>query len=399
MNFFPIFLILLVGILFSAVFRRFHVPWVIGLIVSGIVIGPYGLDVLHTNETLDFMGQIGLIFLMFMAGLETQLSSFSKLKNRIEVLSVANGLIPFGVGMLIGLAFSLPLQSAILLGIIFISSSVAVIIPSLESSGLLNTTLGKTIVSATIIEDVLSLVLLSIFLQTVNPTTALPLPLFYLLLVMALFFLRIALPKVRKAFSADSKKETDIFQQELRVILTILIGTVITFEILGLHPIIAGFFAGLVLSDSIESEKVIDKLHTISYGLFIPIFFVIIGSQTDITVFTKSGDLLLVFVIVVGSIGSKFISGYLGGRVAKFTKKESIIIGATTTAQLSTTLAVVFTAVELGILSSDLSVAMVILSIVSIFIAPAVLRFYSDKLPKTEVVYNLGEEKMVEDKV
>jgi Kef-type K+ transport system membrane component KefB len=388
MNFFPFFIILIVGILFSTIFRRFHVPWVIGLIVAGMFVGPFGIDVFHANETMDFMGQVGLIFLMFMAGLETKLSSFKELKNRIEVLSFVNGLIPFGVGVVVGLAFGFPLQTALLLGIIFISSSVAVIIPSLEANGLSDTTFGKSIISATIIEDVASLVLLSIFLQTINPNTILPLPLFYLLLVLVLFFLRIALPKIRKFFSANSKKTADIFQQELRVIIAILIGTVISFEILGLHPIIGGFFAGLVLSDSIKSDKIIDKLHTISYGLFIPVFFVIIGTQTDISVFTNAGNLALILTIIIASIGSKFVSGYLGGRVAKFTKIESAVIGAATTAQLSTTLAVVFTGVELGIIPTDLSVAMVILSIVSIFIAPTVLRIYAESLPKTEVVYN-----------
>lgn len=394
MNFFPFFLVLVIGILFSAVFRRFHLPWVIALIIAGIIVGPFGLGVFHTNETIDFMGQIGLIFLMFMAGLETKLSSFGQLKHNIGILSIANGLIPFGVGLLVGLAFDMSLQSALLLGIIFISSSIAVIIPSLESNGLLHTPLGKSIVSATIVEDVASLLLLSIFLQTVNPTTSLPLPLFYLLLIIVLFFLRIALPKVRVIFSQKSKDVGDIFQQELRVILAILIGTVVSFELLGLHPLIAGFFAGLVLSDSIQSDILIDKLRTISYGLFIPIFFVIIGTQTDISVFTKAGaSLWLILVVVVASVLSKLVSGYLGGRAARFSKRESLVIGVSTTAQLSTTLAVVFTGVELGILSEELSVAMVILSIVTIFIAPLALNMFSKKIPQMEVVYTPEEEK------
>ena len=387
MTFLPFFLVLLVGILFSTIFRRFHVPWVIALIVAGIFVGPYGVDLLHTNETIDFMGQVGLIFLMFMAGLETKLSSFKELQNRIEVLSIANGIIPLGVGIIVGLAFGFSLPTSLLLGIIFISSSVAVIIPSLEANDLLDTTLGKSIVSATIIEDVASLILLSLFLQTVTPSTALPLPVFYALLLIALIVLRFALPKVRKIFSVNSQKISAVFQQELRVILTILIGTVILFELLGLHPIIAGFFAGLVLSDSIKSPVVIDKLHTISYGLFIPVFFVIIGTQTDISIFTQQGNILLIVTVIFAAIGSKFISGYLGGRVAKFTKKESALIGATTTAQLSTTLAVVFTGVELGLISNDLAGAMVMLSVVSIFIAPTAIKRYSESLPKTEVVY------------
>jgi len=185
----------------------------------------------------------------------------------------------------------------------------------------------------------------------------------------------------------------DLFQQELRVIFAILIGTVISFEILGLHPIIAGFFACLVLSGSIKSEILKEKLHTISYGLFIPTFFIIIGTKTNLGIFLESHSAaLLIVVVVLGSLLSKFASGWIGGRIIGFTSSQSLLIGASTIPQLSTTLAVAFTAAALGLLNQELIVAMVILSTVTTFVGPLLMQVFSRHIMKdTKISESLAD--------
>jgi len=374
MEFLPFFLILLATVLFAAAFRRFHLPWVLALITAGVVVGPYGLELAKVTPTLGFLSQIGLIFLMFMAGLETKFDSFKKLKYDIGWLSALNSLIPLAAGIALGYWFGFSLTASLLIGIIFMSSSIAVIIPTLESLNLTNTKLGKSIVSSTIIEDVMSLILLSILLQSVNPLTALPLPSFYFLLALIMAGFAYGLPKIR-ALIPQRRDEKDLFESEVRLIFALMIGVVVTFELLGLHPIIAGFFAGLVLSDSIKSEILIEKLRTMSYGIFIPVFFVVIGMETNIGILNENAGVLgLIVTIVCVSIATKFFSGWLGGRIIGFKNKDASIIGLATIPQLSTTLAVVFTAVETGLLPEELIAAMVALSIVTTLIAPIGLR-------------------------
>lgn len=377
-EFFPFFLVLFAGVFFSDIFRRLHLPWVVALIVGGIVIGPHVLNVFEANDTIIFLGQIGLVFLMFMAGLETKLATFKESRRSITRLSLINGSFPFLVGLGIGFFFGYGWVASLLLGIIFVSSSIAVVIPSLEASGVLGTRLGKSIVASTIVEDVVSLILLSVLLQSTNPVTSLPLPLFYVLLFTSLFALRWVIPKIEWFFSSSLQGAKDLFQQELRSVFVILMGTVIVFEFLGLHPIIAGFFAGLVLSDSIGSDILKEKLRTISYGIFIPIFFVLIGMQANITIFGQlNGALLFVVIIVLGSIFSKFVSGWIGGRVSGFTSKESLLIGGSTIPQLSTTLAVAFMGAELGFLDKKLVTAMIVLSITTTLVSPILIRLFS----------------------
>lgn len=375
MEFLPFFLILLVGVLFSNLFRKFHLPWVLALIVAGLVIGPHGFSFVEISPTIEFLSQIGLIFLMFMAGLETKLSSFREFGKEIAWLSFFNATIPFAVGYSIGFFFGFDIIASLLLGIIFMSSSIAVIIPTLEATGIINTKLGRSIVATTIIEDVASLIFLSILLQSIDPITALPLPFFYVLLVIIIVAFRYGLPRIRDLIPRHRDKK-DLFESEVRIVFALLLGTVVTFELLGLHPIIAGFFAGLILSDSIKSEILIDKLRTLSYGIFIPVFFVVVGMKTDIRVFTNNdGALGLIAVVLLGSMISKFVSGWFGSRLSGFSKNNAITFGLATMPQLSTTLAVAFAAAELGIIESELVTAMVILSIVTTLVAPIAIRF------------------------
>ncbi len=373
-------IIISAGLILSEVFKKFHLPYVVALILAGIIIGPYGLGVIEGNGTLEFLGSIGLIFLMFMAGLDVRVSDLSRLRKQVSIFGIFNGAMPFVVGFAIAIYFGYGLMTAVLLGIIFISSSVAVVIPFLESIGLAQSRLGDTIIAATVAEDGLSLILLSIVLQTVNPTTGLPLPLFYLLFFFALLVLRYAIPRLEEALFPKKKRRGDFFEAELRFIFVVLLATVVFFDLIGIHPIVAGFFIGLILSETIRSKVMRDKLHALSYGLFIPVFFIIIGIETDVGVFfTVANSVLLASAIVVGSVVSKLISGYVGGRLCGFNPYESKFMAASTVPQLSTTLAVAFVGFEFELLDHSMITALVVLSIVTTFLGPMLMSRTMDK--------------------
>jgi len=362
-------------------------PWVVSLIVAGIAIGPHGFSLTEVTPTLDFFATIGLVFLMFMAGLEVRLSSLKESKKGVMIVSFLNGAIPFLLGWQIGLFLGYSMTASLLLGAVFISSSIAIVVPSLTRNNLLKTKLGKTTIGATMIEDILSLILLSVILQTNVSITFIPLPLFYILLAISLLVFRWLAGKMQTAFFkkvlAIFKKnhKKDIFQDKLRFVITLLLGIVIIFEILGLHPIIAGFFAGLIMSDIADNEKVKEKLRIVSYGFFIPIFFVVIGMQTDISLLLKfNGALVIVSAIVLSSMASKFISGIIGGTLSGFNFKESALIGSATMPQLTTTLAVAFAGLEFGLFDQKLVTALVALSLISVVISPLLINMISKKV-------------------
>lgn len=350
------------------------------LIAAGVVIGPFGLGIFDPSGTFQFLADIGLVFLMFMAGLEVRLSSLSKVGGKVSKVAITNAVVTFLAGVAIAFAFGYGSSAALLLGVVFICSSVSVMVPLLQGSKILQTALGRTIVGTAVIQDIASLIFLSIILQATNASTALPLPIFYLLFLIALIVLRLLYPRLKKLFTAILE-DSDPFEKEVRIVFAILIGTVVIFELLSLHPIIAGFFTGLVLSESLESRILHEKLHSLSYGLFIPIFFIVVGANTDIGVlFTRGEGLFLIAVVVLGSMLSTFGSGYLGAKLAGFSAAEAKLFGASMAPKLSTTLAASFAGLSFGIIDAALATSIVVMSIISTLIGTIAISFYSRKV-------------------
>ncbi|MEX0896368.1 MAG: cation:proton antiporter [Patescibacteria group bacterium] len=365
-----LFIILLSSLLSAFIFSRFHLPWVAALITAGIVIGPFGLGVVSLDPTLELFGELGLVFLMFMAGLEIKLSSFKLYKRSIVILSLLTAGTPMILGILVATAFGYSMMVSMLIGIIFISSSVAAIIPSLEHAKLLPTKLGKIIIASAMVNDIVALILLSIFLQITNPTTSLPLPLFYGALTLILLGLRWGVPKVRELRMKFGGREGE-FEREIRVVFAMLLGTVVLFEVLGLHAITAGFFTGLIVSDAITTDEIKSKLHALAYGIFIPLFFVIVGIKIDIAALLNSqpNTWWLIAALVSFSILGKFISGWAGSWLLEFSRPERKYIGFAMVPQLSTTLATAFVGLQYGLVDQSIITAMIILGIVSVMVS------------------------------
>lgn len=376
----PFIIILFAGIFFSEVFARLHVPWVVALVLGGIVLGfTSNVSLFTDNSLVQFFADIGLVFLMFMAGLETRFDQFRHLSKPTIILTLMNGLIPFALGFGIGLLFGFSVATSVLIGIIFISTSIAIVVPAMNETHLFKKLLGRTVVQSAIISDIASLILLSFIIQSSHPITSLPIGLYISILVFAIVILKWAVPRIvdffQKVQVEDEKKEAD-----LRLVFVILLGSVLLFEALGMHPIVGGFFTGLVMSEARIGPMLRTQINTLAYSLFIPIFFVIVGVSLDLSVFTKAHYTLpLVVSIVVGASFVKYLSGYWAGRVSGFSRLQSKIMGAATIPQLSTTLAVVFAGVSLGLIPEPLETALIMLSITSTLIAPFLISRFTNK--------------------
>lgn len=389
-TFVSFFIILLVAVIFSQLFSRMRIPWVVTLIVGGIFIGPSGLDLFKFDTTIDFLAQIGLVFLMFMAGLESKFSDTKNVRSKIVLTTILVGLLPAIMGIGVGYYFKSEWPAAILIGIIFMSSAIALLIPQFQSQKIIDTDLGKIIVSSAIVMDAVSLILLSLFLQITNGVFSTWNLLFYPLILAILAILMFIVPKIRwLTFEEDYPEEQDLFEKELRFVILILIGFVVFFELIGLHAIIAGFFAGLVLSQSMKSRILKAKLHSIGYGFFVPVFFVVVGANTDISIFWSRGNpraLFLVLSIITCLVVSKFVSGFLSGKFGGFKTKESLFLGFAVMPQLSTSLAVAFLGFGQGIIDRDILSSIVALTIVTSILAPIAISLIGKKLPEQQLI-------------
>lgn len=376
-------LILLVGLLIPELLKKFRLPFVTLIILTGSVLGPYGLDYVQFNDTIAFLGFLGMTFLMFMAGLETDTSRLADNKYKILTMGIMNGLIPFTVGMIIAASFGYSLMTSLLVGIVFISSSIALIIPSLSRREM-DSDDKQLILTAVMITDVISLIALGLVFQSQARITELSLPLYYIILVGSIFLLFYFIPRLSKfAFSKQFTKDKG-YERPLRLVIIILVGTLIFFSLLGVHPILAAFLVGLALSRAAakDKNKIIDtKLHTMGYGLFIPVFFFIVGMEMDLTLFSQFDiSNVLMIALILGLIGSKLFSGYLAGRLVNLKKKTALLFGSVSVSQLTTTLALVYAASSLDLLDTALTTSIVLLSIVTTIVGPILSAAIQDRV-------------------
>jgi len=386
---FPFFIILFSGLFLSEFFHRIHLPWVVALIISGFVVGPAGFGIIESSQTLEFLSSLGLIFVMFMAGVETDFFNKSRQSHfgKAFILALIGGSLSWVFGYVLAGVLGLPFLAAVLLGIIFISSSVAVAFPILESSGIIDRGLGKMILSTMIIQDVLSLIIFSIFSRVVSPDVGLNVFLVYSILIASFFVLRKGIPLVRgyfvKEFHTD---EQDIFEQELRAVLVLLVGIVAFFALLGIHEILAAFLAGMILNDLISHRDIKKNIHALGYGLFIPIFFASIGvtTQVDKINFQEPNVWLLLSSIIIGTLVIRYCVMYIGARIVHLSHARAKVVGASMIPQLSTTLALGFAGKQMGFFDETLVTALVLMSIVSIFVAPLLLRWSMKQLPQSK---------------
>jgi len=145
------------------------------------------------------------------------------------------------------------------------------------------------------------------------------------------------------------------------------------------HPILASFLIGLTLSGVVHRDKsgiIYSKIHTLGYGLFIPVFFFIVGMEMDFGLFKEfNASNIFMVLLVLGLIFSKLISGFVAGKLVRLNNKESMIFGSISIVQLTTTLAVTFAAASLGIFDNVIVTSIILLSIITTLVGPVVVSY------------------------
>jgi Kef-type K+ transport system membrane component KefB len=371
--------ILFIGLIIPELAKKLKLPYITILILLGAILGPNAFDYVQPNNIIDFFGFLGAAFLLLMAGMEAKLSQLKNLQKKIYVMAAANGLLPFAVGVGITKFFGYPWISALLVGIVFLSSSFAIIIPILKSAGLFKKQIGQTIASAVILEDILSLLLLAIVLQTVAPITQFPLLIYFAILIISVVILKAVLPGFAK-YMFRRWKDHDEEESQLRFVIVLLMAVLFYFSLLGVHPISAAFLVGILLADVLTSDELYNKLHILAYGLFVPVFFFVVGMKMDLTIFASIDfEEVIIFCLIAGLLLAKFFSGYFAARWDRFSKKNSLIFGVASTTQLTTTLAVTYAASALGLLDTTLVTGIVLISVITTVISPILLNLLVEK--------------------
>ena len=387
-------IILVAARLLGEIFQRVGLPSLVGELLAGIIIGPSILSLVRPDESLTVLSDLAVFFLMFLAGLEMDPREIRKAGLPACILSVIAFSIPlvsgYGVSLILGLSTIQSLFMGLLLSITAVPVSAIV----LMEFGILKTKLGTTVITAAVINDILSLIVLSVIFQLNQPGAMGVIDInkiFDSLIKIGAFIGGIFVVDLvfRKSSHWLPTRVAPFFQKlqtkeaafGILLISTIIV-SLIAQSVIGLHFIIGTFFSGLIVYKEIirkqNFERVYGIISAITFGFFAPIFFAIIGINIQIELISTS---LPFFVLLVGvAVFSKVSAGYVGSRILRFSKDESITIGYLMNGRGMVELVIASIGFSSGIIDLKLFSIAVVIGFITTIMAPLLSRPYVIKI-------------------
>lgn len=374
---FDLALILISTKLFGLITKKVKMPQVVGALLAGVILGPAVLNVLSETEFIQKLAELGVIVLMFTAGLETDINQLKKTGKASFVIAVLGVIIPLVGGFFIASIFNKgndvnTILQNVFIGIILTATSVSITVETLKEMGKLSTRAGNAILGAAIIDDILGIIALTI-------TTSLADPSINVIMVLAkivMFFIFAGFAGY--LFHWAFIKLDERYQRDLRrfVIIAFVFCLLLSFcaeEFFGVADITGAFIAGLVISDSNRSKYLNSRFETLSYMLLSPIFFASIGIKVQLTAMTKTIFIFAVLLLLV-AILSKVFGCALGAKLCKYSNREAIQIGTGMISRGEVALIVANKGIAMGLMLPEFLAPVVIVVVVTTIVTPILLK-------------------------
>lgn len=380
-------LILFIILLAPVVLHRIRIPGIIGLIVSGIIIGPAGLNILEKSLFVDVFSTIGLLYIMFIAGLELDLNEFRATRNKSLLFGFLTFTIPIAIGFpvchyILGFDFNASLLTSSMF-----ATHTLVTYPIVSKLGVSKNVAVAITVGGTILTDTAVLIMLAVILGSHDGGLTQE---FWIRLGISLVlfsaFMFLVIPRIAKWFF--SKLESEKHSHYIFVLSVVFFSAFLA-EIAGLESIIGAFVAGLALNKLIpHSSALMNRIEFIGNSLFIPFFLISVGMIVDISVI-MSGPMALIIAgtLTVVAIFGKWAAAFLTQIIFKFSKGQRNLIFGLSSAHAAATLAVILVGYKAGILDDNILNGTVVLILVTCIIAS----FVTESAAKT-IIRNSDED-------
>lgn len=372
-------IILLSTKIFSLLSQKVNMPQVVGALLVGVLLGPSCLNILHETDFLTKSAEIGVIFLMFLAGLDTDFDDLKATGKSSVIIAFVGVLIPLGSGFLAYYLFfhgqrpdtMIFLESAFV-GIVLTATSVSITVETLREMGKLKGKMGTSILGAAIIDDILGIIALTVITSFTVPgvdimVVLLKILLFFVFIAVCGFFVFRLFRKLEIVYG--TKRRVAIYAVAFCLLLSY-----ISEVYFGVADITGAYFAGLILCNVTETKSYIaSKINITSYMFFTPIFFASIGIKTVITGMSQELILFTLALLIV-AILSKIVGCGLGAKICGFSNMDSLAIGVGMISRGEVALIVAQKGEQAGLISPTLFPAIVLVVIVTTLITPILLK-------------------------
>ncbi|BAK97234.1 putative Na(+)/H(+) antiporter [Oscillibacter valericigenes Sjm18-20] len=382
---FDVAMIILVTKIFGIMSKRVDMPQVVGSLIAGLLLGPSVLNLVQPSDFLSMLSELGVIVLMFSAGLQTDIKELKKSGKAAFFIALIGVLVPLAGGYALAAAFNHggdPLKN-LFVGTVFTATSVSISVETLKELGKLSTRSGNAILGAALIDDVLGLILLTLITSASVGGVSLWMVLAKIVAFFAVtagmgYFLHKGI-QIWMASASWNRKRFAVISVAFCFFYAYIAETVF-----GVADIIGAFCAGLIISNTARAIYVQSQCETLSYMFLSPIFFASVGLKVVLSSMNARVVMLSVIAILL-AIVTKVVGCGLGAKLFHYTNAESLRIGVGMISRGEVALIVANKGIASGMMDSVLLAPMILMVVASTIVTPILLRAVYPKNPEKDI--------------
>lgn len=373
--------------------KKIQMPQVVGALVAGLILGPACLGVIHETDFISKMSELGVIVLMFGAGLGTDVKELKKCGKASLIIALIGVIVPMIGGFFVAGLFnnsgnfftmgSKVLLENIFIGVVLTATSVSITVETLQELGKLKTASGTAILGAAVIDDVLGIILLTIITGMSDPSVNISI---VLLKIVSFFVFAFIIGYIfYHIFNRYGEYHGEKRRIPLLAFVFCLIMSFIAERYFGVADITGAYIAGIVLSNTTRSDYIQTKIEIISYMLLAPIFFANVGIKTTFTNLNGSMFLFTILLLFIAII-TKIVGCGLGAKMCGYSKDESLKIGVGMISRGEVALIVANIGVSMKLMSDKYFAPVILVVIVTTLVTPILLKLVYSNSDKKEAL-------------
>jgi len=359
-------------------------PSVLGEIIVGVLLGPSVFGLINPTDTLSTFSTIGVILLMFIAGLETDLDEFKRSGKSSTLVGFGGIIVPLFLGYFAGQLMDLTNLQSWFLGVMLSATSVSISVQALKEMNQLKTREGTTILGAAVIDDVVVMIILAFLMSfagggDVSLST---------LIIKKILFFAVAIFIAWKVVPWVMNKFSKLPVSEAVISTALIICFVFSFaaEYTGVANIIGAYIAGIALGLTNFKHEVFEKVETISYSIFVPVFFAYIGISAEFTGILDNLGLIISLSIL--AILTKFVGAGLGAKLSGFGLNSSMGIGSAMISRGEVALIVAAIGLSANLITQDLYATVIVVVIVTTIVTPPMMKWFFQSKKQTQSIHS-----------
>ena len=368
-------MILITTTLAGVACKRVGIPAVIGQLLVGIVLGPAMLNIVHQDVFVHDFSEIGVIMLMFIAGMECELELLKKYAKPSVMVAILGIVLPVGFTMLIGQLFAFSWKEAFFLGLVLAATSVSISVEVLRELNVLSSKEGATILGASVVDDIVVVIILSVAVGMIGASTGGNTEVSFIvkLIEQGLFFIGIFfLVRFIAPYLLRLSQKMNIGSSVI-----ICLGMAYLADLVGLSSVVGAFFAGIAVGQTDAKTEIDFNIEAIGYAVFIPVFFASIG--LSVTFNTLGKDLPFILVMTIMAILTKLLGGAWGAKMVGFSNTSSLMVGAGMVSRGEMALIIAQIGYQSKLLSEAYYTSMIVVIILTTLVAPFLLKYFVKK--------------------